>query len=368
MIKSAPFKIRVKARQNKKAVSTASTLIVTQPEKAVEEKKNKKPKKAWVIEIAKSGRSKCSKCKQNIEKGDPRMGVLTFYPFRNCKWFHFGECMHTAVLGATIDRVWGLKEFDEPFKASLSTDLSTIDATITRNPLPTITGDMDMGMFATALTSRYQRFRSFRFGLDEKQMYNKNWNWRCFLATMLVCNTHESAMLFITDKLFKVYPTPESLDAIHDDKETKKAWMEWMEKYDMRHAGRKMAWILKANRNLIENYDGDIPNDRDQLQQMTGVGRHVASITMAWVHQEPEFGIDAHVSRILKRWGYIDKKMSDVEVEQKVKSIIPPKQVGHFSRAFVDHGQQVCGFTPDCQNCYLRGSCPTAAKYADLDW
>ena len=141
-----------------------------------------------------------------------------------------------------------------------------------------------------------------------------------------------------------------------------------MDTQKLRHTGKKMAFILRANRRLLADYDGDIPNDRDALEEMNGVGRHVASVTMAWVHQAPEFGIDTHVSRILKRWGYIEDGMDEEQVETIVKRAIPEKQIGHFSRAFVDHGQQVCGFTPDCQNCYLRGSCPTARKYADLDW
>jgi len=173
-------------------------------------------------------------------------------------------------------------------------------------------------------------------------------------------------MLAVTEKLFKVYPNPAALDKLTEDNETKSAWIGWMNRNDLRHAGKKMVFMLRANKNLIENYDSEIPEEREPLQKMNGVGRHVASITMAWVHQKPEFGIDTHVKRILKRWNYITDEMSDVEVEAKVKTLIPEKQVGHFSRAFVDHGQQVCGFTPDCSNCFLRGSCPTAAKH--LEW
>tara|TARA_B100002051_G_scaffold188930_1_gene178947 strand:+ start:986 stop:2011 length:1026 start_codon:yes stop_codon:yes gene_type:complete len=330
--------------------------------------KTKKPRKVWTIERAKSGRSRCGCCNQLIPKDALRLGVVTFYPHRNCKWYHFSTCMNQCLLGASVARVGGLKEFSSQFAATLEQLLNHLNATVVSKPLPAIVGDMNMPMFATALTSRYNRFRSFRFGLPEEQMYTKNWNWRCFLATMLVCNTHESAMLAVTDKLFKVYRNPEELAAIEGDKETQKAWKDWMDTQKLRHTGKKMAFILRANRRLLADYDGDIPNDRDALEEMNGVGRHVASVTMAWVHQAPEFGIDTHVSRILKRWGYIEDGMDEEQVETIVKRAIPEKQIGHFSRAFVDHGQQVCGFTPDCQNCYLRGSCPTARKYADLDW
>ena len=325
----------------------------------------KKYKKIWQIEEAKSSRSMCSTCKKVIVKGELRVGVVTFYPHRNCKWNHY-ECSERNMLGATEETIWGKSALTEEQRAHLLKKVLLANAITVPAKMPTIVGELDMNRFANIMTGRYNRFRGFTFGLPDKEKYGKNWNWRCFLATMLVCNTHETAMLKVTDKLFLVYKDPKSLATLEDDKTTQKAWLQWMEKNDMRHAGKKMNFILKANRNLIDNYNEEVPNDRDELQAMSGVGRHVASVTMAWVHEEAEFGIDTHVKRIMERWGYVNKKDTDVEIEEKVKKIIPHKQIGAFSRAFVDHGQQVCGYTPDCENCYLKHSCPTAAKY--LDW
>ena len=327
-----------------------------------------RPKKGWVLEVAKSNRSRCAHCKELIEKDELRLGLVTFYPRRHCRWHHYGTCMRVAAIGATVERIWGLENFDKALVLQLSADLRAINAVVVRHALPSITGRLDMPRFANAITGRYQRFRSFRFGLTESDMYNSIWKWRCFLATILVSNTHETAMLRATDALFTVYPTPESLVKITDDRDTQKAWMNWMEARDVRHVGKKIGFILKATQTLLDEHGGEVPNDRDKLQAMAGVGRHVASISMAWIHEAPEFGIDTHVTRILKRWGYIEEGCSDRDAEAKVKSLIPEKQIGHFSRAFVDHGQQVCGFTPDCQNCFLRASCPTAATYADLEW
>ena len=347
-----------------------SLVIVEAPVKAEPEPdvlaNKEKVKKAWVLEVAKSGRSKCCYCKELIEKGDLRMGVLTFYPHRNCRWHHYGPCMHRAVLGASVERVWGLSKIDQVTTAELAGELTRINATVPRISLPTISGALDLPRFASSLTSRYRRFRSFRFGLPESDMYGSNWNWRCFMATMFVCNTHETAMLAFTDKFFKVYPTPKALLALEDDEETQDAWIKHATKMDLRHAGKKMVNTIKATKTILERFGGEIPNDRRALQAMRGVGRHVASVTMAWVHESPEFGIDTHVSRILQRFGYVSKDMDELQVEQVIKQTLPEQQIGAFSRAFVDHGQQICGFTPDCENCFLRASCPTAAKH--LDW
>lgn len=327
--------------------------------------KPEKPKKIWQVEAAKSNRSTCMKCKQQIEKGVVRIGVVTFYPHRYCRWYHL-QCSGAALLGATEERIWGKSKLEESEVTKIMTMVEKVNMVTVIKQLPGLTGQLDMPRFAAAMTGRYNKFRAFRFGLPEEQRYTKNWNWRCFLATMLVCNTHETAMLAVTDKLFTVYQTPEALAALEGDKTTQKAWMDWMEKNDMRHAGKKISYIIRANKNLLENYDGEVPDNRDALQAMNGVGRHVASVTMAWVHEKAEFGIDTHVRRIMERWGYINKGDTEVEVENKVKKIIPEKQIGHFSRAFVDHGQQICGYTPDCENCFMKHSCPTASKL--LDW
>ena len=327
-------------------------------------------KKGWILEHAKSSRSKCACCHQNIEKGELRLGLVTYYPRKYCKWHHYGDCMRWAAIGATKERIAGLEKFDDDDEiiGNLERDLDACNALVVRKSLSGVTGELNMSRFADAITGRYNRFRSFTFGVPESEKFGRTWNWRCFMATILVSNTHESAMLKVTESFFKVYPTPESLMKIKDDERVKQAWMGWMEKRDIRHVGKKINFLLKSTETLLDEHDGEIPNDREALERMPGVGRHVASITMAWVHQAPEFGIDTHVTRILKRWGFIEKDCKDIDAEKKVKQIIPEKQIGHFSRAFVDHGQSVCGFTPDCQNCFLRASCPCAAKYADLEW
>jgi len=342
-----------------------------------QEQPKKKPNKAYLCERAKSGRSVCKKCRQTIPKGELRIGLLTFYPHRNIRWFHSSSdlgCADQLLSKATLEEFWNLKTLSSDDKETL---VSLLEAqklqlaikntamTVTHT-LPSVTGELSMPMFASSITERYNRFRSFRFGLPEEQRFGKNWRWRCLLATMLVCNTHETAMLAFTEKLFLVYKTPEELDKLRGDKITTKAWMDYGDKNDLRHSGKKMTFILRANKLLLDKYDGEVPKQREELEAMNGVGRHVASITMAWCYQRPEFGIDVHVKRILTRWGYISEDMSDIQIENKVKSLIPEDKIGHFSRAFVDHGQQVCGYTPNCSECYLKHSCPTAAKY--MDW
>jgi len=324
-----------------------------------------KPKFAFVAETAKSSRSTCRTCYDPIPKGSLRIGSIRFHPHRQCLWHH-AACAQRLLCGLCLSDLWGSKDLDETSMKVLATQMRTAATMTVAKALATVTGTLDLPRFADALSERYGRFRSFRFGLPETQMYTSNWNWRCFLATMLVCNTHESSMLRVVDQLFRVYRDPQALDALRTDKEAQRAWKDWMESRDIRHSGKKMFFILNANRVLLEDHQGEVPNDRETLQSLPGVGRHVASVTMAWVHNAPEFGVDTHVRRILQRWGYIEAKEPEPLIEAKVKAIVEKDKIGRFSRAFVDHGQTVCGYTPDCSACHLRYSCPTASK--QLEW
>lgn len=326
----------------------------------------KKPKRkhGYCVDTAKSGRSTCRVCYESIKKGEIRIGSIRFSPHRNCQWQHLA--CSTVILNSPEKDMWGYSDLDDAHKQLVTERMKAQNSKVITRTLATVSGSLNMPMFADALSERYGKFRSFRFGLPEEEKYSSNWNWRCFLATMLVCNSHERAMLKVVGQLFRVYETPEQLDELRTDKEAQSAWKDWMESRDLRHVGKKMYFMLNANRAIMDEHNGEVPDDRDKLMELPGVGRHVSSVTMAWVHNAPEFGVDVHVRRIMTRWGFIDKDEPEQMIEAKVKGVIDKDKVGRFSRAFVDHGQSVCGYTPECAKCHLRYSCPSANK--QLDW
>jgi endonuclease III len=323
----------------------------------------------FIAEPAKSGRSSCSRCKHKIEKDCVRIGVETFHRFRRLLWYHpTGECLGALVMLIEPDRIEGLDDLSAEQQAAVRAALVKPDLPIVKT-LTELTGDISMPQMALAMTGRYYKFRSFSFGLPDPELYSTNWNWRCLLATILVCNTKETAMLEVVDWLFREYSTPTELLALEDDPLTRHTVKLRMDKHKLRHGGRKIMSILKATKRMQEEWGGEVPNDRDELRKVPGVGSHVSSVTMAWVHQAPEFGVDVHVKRILERMGYIEGRDKEEMIEAKVKLQIESDRLGHFSRAFVDHGQTVCGFTPDCANCYLNKCCPTGRRnMADLEW
>jgi len=337
--------------------------VVVSEEMKEKLKQQRRKRRLLIIEEARTGRSKCKACRQYIGKGKYRAGLLTFIPHRNVKWYHLDKaCVARLTLSLLLERSIGWRELPECQK-------EIARQCWVGRPQPSLcglSGPLDMSRLAMALTSRYDRFRSFRFALPANERYSSNWNWRCLMATMLVCNTREETMLRVTDRLFKEFPDQDSLLSLYENPGRREYWKNYMIQEDLKHAKRKMGNILYATKIIKEEHGGEIPTSREALRRIPGVGAHVSSVTLAWVHKAPEFGIDVHVRRIMERWGMIDKKEKDPQVEIHVKEEVPAEQLGHFSRAFVDHGQNICGYVPDCPNCYLRKCCPAAAKY--LDW
>ena len=153
-----------------------------------------RPKYAWCIGVAKSGRSTCKACRELIPQGSCRIGTIRYYPHRTCQWHHLG-CATTALIGCSEGDLWGLSHMGDDARKAATSVIEQSQKMIPTCALATVTGTLDLLRFSQALSERYGKFRSFKFGLPDSEQYTSNWNWRCFLATMLVCNTHETAML-----------------------------------------------------------------------------------------------------------------------------------------------------------------------------
>ena len=346
-------------------VKPPQSKITTAKPQNIEDITKRQKRRLLTIEKAKSGRSKCKNCRQHIDANSFRIGLITFIPHRNTKWFHLKrECVEKLTWMMMVEKSVGWDNL--PLEVQELAQGCWASSAINRISLSGICGPLDLNTMAGALTSRYNRFRSFRFALPESARFTKNWNWRCFLATMLVTNNREETMLAITDRLFQKFPDPESLLCLYNKPEQREKWTEFMDTEKLKHARMKMGRILYATKIIMEQHGGAIPTDRDELRKIPGVGAHVSSVTLAWIHEAPEFGIDVHVRRIMERWGYVADGMSEKGIEQLVKNEVTSDKLGHFSRAFVDHGQSVCGYVPDCANCYLNKACPSSSKY--LDW
>lgn len=200
-----------------------------------------------------------------------------------------------------------------------------------------------------ALTSKYA-WNKFTFGATPG---TRLWRWRYLVSCILVGGNNEADTLRCDEVLFDKYPTPVDL--------AKGEWRivtDLIESFGLKYAGNKAKHIIDTSKQV--SVLGDVPDTRDGLERLSGVGRHVASVILATCYGQAEFAVDIHVRRIAQRLGLVDETASDLAIEKAITSIVAPEHLGHFSRSFVDFGQTICGYVPKCGSCLLSGDCKSA--------
>lgn len=164
------------------------------------------------------------------------------------------------------------------------------------------------------------------------------------IAVLLSAQCTDARVNLVTPYLFKKASTPGemirlSIDEIQDI---------------IRPCGlskRKAEAIWNLSKIILEEYQGRVPQNFDDLESLPGVGHKTASVVMAQAFQEPAFPVDTHIHRCAQRWGLSPGKNVE-QVEKDLKKLFPKKewiklhlQIIYFARAFCQarkHDSQSC--------------------------
>ncbi len=105
----------------------------------------------------------------------------------------------------------------------------------------------------------------------------------------------------------------------------------------------------------------DLPEAKDYLMKLPGVGHKTASCVLLFSLGKPSFPVDTHVFRLAKRLGLIDSKVSIREAHDLLQEQIPPQKVYQFHLHLIQHGRRVChARQPRCNECVLKNACPSS--------
>ena len=121
----------------------------------------------------------------------------------------------------------------------------------------------------------------------------------------------------------------------------------------------KAANIRDACRMLVEDYNGVIPDDMDELLKLPGVGRKIANLLLGDIYKKPAIVADTHCIRICGRLGFYPESLKDpVKVEKILVPMIESEKSADFCHRIVNFGRDVCtARSPKCGNCPLSGLC-----------
>ncbi len=129
--------------------------------------------------------------------------------------------------------------------------------------------------------------------------------------------------------------------------------------------------VQKVCRALVDQYGGEVPDDRDKLAALPGVGRKTANVVVANAYDKPAIIVDTHVIRVSGRLQlasehYVAKKNAD-RIEEELNELVPKEKWTRFSHLISQHGRETCkARKPRCPECRVLSLCPYLDKTEKL--
>lgn len=176
------------------------------------------------------------------------------------------------------------------------------------------------------------------------------------IAVLLSAQCTDKLVNKVTADLFKKYKTPEDYLAVPlEDVEN-----------DIRSIGlyrSKAKNIQKLCRTLIDDYNGEVPQTKEELVKLAGVGRKTANVVASVAFNEPAIAVDTHVERVSKRLGICRWKDSVTEVENTLMRKVPRDEWSVTHHRMIFFGRYHCkARNPNCPECPLLDICREGKK------
>ncbi|KAB2367111.1 endonuclease III [Bacillus thuringiensis] len=160
----------------------------------------------------------------------------------------------------------------------------------------------------------------------------------------------------VTRNLFQKYKTPEDYLSVS---------LEELQQ-DIRSIGlyrNKAKNIQKLCRMLLDDYNGEVPSDRDELTKLPGVGRKTANVVVSVAFGIPAIAVDTHVERVSKRLAICRWKDSVLEVEKTLMKKVQMDEWGVTHHRMIFFGRYHCkAQRPQCEECRLLEVCREGKK------
>lgn len=191
---------------------------------------------------------------------------------------------------------------------------------------------------------------------DAEAELNYSNSFELTIAVLLSAQATDVMVNRVTDTLFKKYKTPEdyldvSLEELQDDIKIIGLYR------------NKAKNIQKLCRDLIDKFDGKVPENYDDLITLAGVGRKTANVVLSVAFDTPRIAVDTHVERVSKRLGIARYKDSVLQVEETLMKKIPKERWSIAHHQLIFFGRYHClARNPKCEECPLLYMCREGQK------
>jgi endonuclease-3 len=173
------------------------------------------------------------------------------------------------------------------------------------------------------------------------------------VATLLSAQCTDKRINQVTPELFRHYPSA---------REMSKADVADVFEYirSVSYPNAKAQHLVSMARMLMDNYGGEVPDSRDELVKLPGVGRKTANVVQAVWFGRATMAVDTHVFRVSHRLGLVSKSaVTPLKVEEELVKNIPETDIPKAHHWLLLHGRYVCtSRAPHCDKCQFESICP----------
>ncbi|HDR52787.1 MAG TPA: endonuclease III [Mariniphaga anaerophila] len=179
------------------------------------------------------------------------------------------------------------------------------------------------------------------------------------VAVILSAQCTDKRVNLITPELLKRYPTPQKMAEAEPEEV-----FEYIKSCS--YPNNKSKHLVGMARKLLELFDGQVPDDVDDLQKLPGVGRKTANVVASVIYHKPAMAVDTHVFRVAARIGLTTNAKTPLATEMQLIKYIPEELVSKAHHWLILHGRYVClARKPKCEKCGLTSVCKYFKKELD---
>lgn len=180
-------------------------------------------------------------------------------------------------------------------------------------------------------------------------------NYTMLVAVVLSAQATDKSVNIATKDLFKTYNTPQKI--IELGEEGLKSYIKTIGLFNS-----KAKNVISLSHDLIEKHGGEVPNNREALEALSGVGRKTANVVLAIAFGHKTIAVDTHVKRVSNRLGFSEQS-DPLKIEKDLMRIVPDKYMDHAHHWLILHGRYTCvARKPKCESCIIVSLCGSKDK------
>ena len=170
------------------------------------------------------------------------------------------------------------------------------------------------------------------------------------VAVILSAQATDKSVNLATKALFNIADTPQKMLALGEA-----GLIPYIKSIGLYKT--KAAHIISMCKKLIEDFDGEVPDSREKLMTLSGVGRKTANVVLNVIFHQPVMPVDTHLLRVSPKIGLAEGKTPE-EVERSLVERIPPEFMKNAHHWILLHGRYVCtARNPNCADCIISDLC-----------